>query len=227
MPVLFILSGLSVTTALLSGLFNIKNDPAKRLVFKLLGSVLFCALGLWAMYLKGSFSAYGVGVLGALILGLIGDVFLCMKGLVEPKKLMLFNAMGFFCFVLGHVLFVIIFLSVTQFHWQVLPLFLVAPVGLGLFMIFKALDAKKLNGAILGYASFLGLMLMSTVNLYLNTRSTAGILAVIAAVLFTVSDMSLALREFGNFKNKTLLIYIVQMAYYIAQCLFAITIFLF
>jgi uncharacterized membrane protein YhhN len=227
MPVLYILSGLSVAAALLSGLFNIKENPVKRLVYKLLGSVLFCAVGLGAMYARGSFSTYGIGVMSALILGLIGDLFLCMNGLAEPGKLMFFNAVGFFCFLLGHVLFVAIFLSVTTFHWQVLPVFLVVPLGLGLFMISGMLNAKKLNIALLGYSSFLGLMLMSAVNLYLNTKNIAGIFAVIAAVLFAVSDLSLALREFGKFINKKFLIFDIQVTYYIAQCLFALSIFFF
>lgn len=227
MPVLYLLGGLSVTTALLSGFFHTKEDASKRLIFKLTASVLFCALGLGAMFLKGSYSAYGIGVLGALIFGLIGDIFLCMKGLAQPKKQMLFDALGFFCFGIGHVLFVVIFLSVTSFNWYVLPLFLAVPAGLGLFMVFKALNAKKLNGALLGYASFLGLMLMSAVNLYLNTKNAAGILAVIAAVLFTISDLSLSLREFGRFVNKKPLIYTILASYYIAQCLFAFSIFLF
>lgn len=224
MPVLYVLSGFSVAAALLSGLFHTKDVPSKRLIFKLVASVLFCGVGIGALLYKGSYSAYGIGVLGALILGLLGDVFLCMKGLAEPKKLMLFNALGFFCFGLGHVLFVAIFLSVTSFNWAILPIFLAVPAGLGLFMAFKALDAKKLNGALMGYASFLGLMLMSAVNLYLHTEGVAGILAVVAAVLFSVSDLSLALREFGKFTNKKPLIYLVLSSYYVAQCLFALSI---
>ncbi len=70
-------------------------------------------------------------------------------------------------------------------------------------------------------------MLMSAVNLYLNTKNIAGIFAVIAAVLFAVSDLSLALREFGKFINKKFLIFDIQVTYYIAQCLFALSIFFF
>lgn len=224
MVFLCIVAGLSVVTALFSGFFNVRNAPSKRLIFKLIGSFLFCIAGLAAVYVKGSFSSYGVFVMGALILGLLGDIFLCMKGLAADNKLMLFNALGYFCFAFGHIAFFVIFLSITSFNWYLLPVFAAVPAVLGALMLLRVINAKKLNIALLIYASFLGLMVMSAVNLFVNVGGLAGILSIVAAILFATSDLSLAMREFGSFKNKKPLIYIIQASYYIAQCLFAITI---
>ena len=224
MVFLYIVCGLSVFTALTSGFFHLKEDAAKRLIFKLIGSILFCVVGLGALYINGAFSAYGVFVMGALILGLLGDIFLCMKGLSQDKKLMLFNALGFFCFAVGHIAFAAIFLSITPFNLYILPVMFAVPAILGVLMLLKVVDAKKLNIALLSYATLLGVMVMSALNLFVNNRGSAGILSLIAAILFAASDLSLAIREFGRIKNKRVLIYLILATYYTAQCLFAITI---
>lgn len=224
MVFLYILGGLSIITALFSGYFNVKDDPSKRLLCKLIASALFCAVGLGAVYIKNSFSAYGVFVMGALILGLLGDIFLCMKGLADGKKLMLFNALGYFCFAIGHIAFAAIFLSITRFNWYMLPVMIAVPAILGVLMLIKVLDAKKLNIALLAYALLLGLMVMSALNIFVNNRGPAGILSIVAAILFAASDLSLAIREFGKIKNKVPIIYLILATYYTAQCLFAITI---
>lgn len=222
---LYIAGGLSVMTALASGFFHVKEDASKRLVCKLIASLLFCAVGFAALYIKGSFSAYGIFVMAALVLGLLGDIFLCMKGLAADNKVMFFNAIGFFCFMMGHIAFATIFLSVVKFKLYILPVMLAGIVAPGLLMLFKVLNARKLNIALLIYGAVIGVMVMAAVNIYANyPGTTVGALSLTAAILFAVSDLTLSVREFGNFKNKAPLIFIVLSTYYIAQCLFAITI---
>lgn len=227
MAFLYTICGLSVVSALASGFFNLKDDPAKRFAFKLVASILFCAAGLAALYIKGEFSSYGIFVLGALILGMLGDAFLAMSGLAKDAKLMFFNGVGYFCFAAGHIAFAAIFLSVAKLSLYLLPLVAVVPFVLWLLIKTGVLNAGKLNIAIIIYASVLGVMVMAAVNIFVNIKGAVGILSIAAAALFASSDLALAIREFGKLKSKTFIKYFVLSTYYIAQCLFVITIVLY
>lgn len=224
MVFLYIICVLSVISALASGFFNLKDDPTKRFVFKLVASLLFCIAGLTALYAKGEFSTYGIFVMGALILGMLGDAFLAMSGLARDDKLMFFNGVGYFCFAAGHIAFAAIFLSVAKLSLYLLPLVLIIPFVLWLLIKMGVLNAGKFNLAIIIYAAVLGIMVMAAVNIFINNKGAVGVLSIAAAALFASSDLALSIREFGKLKSKTFIKYFVLSTYYIAQCLFAITI---
>lgn len=214
-------------SAALSGYFNAKEKPSLRLIAKLIASLMFCAAGLTAIFLSKNYSSYSVFVTAALILGLLGDVFLCMNGLVNKRAELLFDGLGVVTFTLGHIFFISIFLSMAPFKWYLLPAIIVLPAALSYLMKIKFINAGKLSLAFVLYSCILGLMAVSAVNLFISNINALGAVILAAGLLFTASDISFVIRRSGNISDraKKILIYVVLITYYAAQSLFAISIY--
>ncbi|MDR0696986.1 MAG: lysoplasmalogenase [Christensenellaceae bacterium] len=227
---LYITSALTLLAGTISSYLYSKQKHTLRLIFKSLASLLFCATGLLAILLSRTFSVYSLGVMAALILGLVGDIFLCLDSLLpEEKSKMLMNGIGLLAFLAGHVFFIIIFMQKAPFKLQTLPIILIIPL---LFLFAHKLrlinSPKSVVIPCLVYGMFLGLTVTSTVSLYLTERSLAHLIALFAALLFTISDSTLVIRFFSvsNERKNYILMYVVLFSYYMAQSLFAITIIL-
>lgn len=226
MVFIYIASTFSVILALLSGYFNIKEKYSARLVAKTCASFLFVASAITASFITGSMALYVVLIITALILGLLGDIFLCSKGLTNKKGTNVFSALGLFTFLAGHLVYITaFFISVNKFNALTLLTVPIIPLLLLIVYASKKITVAKFKVPFLFIYSFvLGLMLSSSLNFYLQTESTLGILVAVAGVLFSVSDSIIVLREFGNPKFHKPLVYAVLLTYYAAQVLFGYTI---
>jgi uncharacterized membrane protein YhhN len=230
MITLYITSGLSLIAATVAAYLFSQKKHTLRLIAKSLASLLFCATGLLAILMRASFSKYAIGVMTALILGLVGDIFLCLDSLIDdPKNSMLMNGIGLLAFLAGHVFFIIIFMLEAPFKLWALSIIFVLPF---LFFISHKSKFVKLPKAVLFpclvYSMFLGLTVASTLSLYITAKTLPHLLAFIAAIFFTISDSTLLIRSSSetNERKSSILMYVVLLSYYIAQNLFAITIFL-
>lgn len=223
----YVLAPLSLIFGTLSGYFNLRKKPVARLFTKGLGSLLFIAVAMVALFIKGT-SLYGVLVLGALILGMVGDIYLCMNNnIVLKEKSPYLFFVGGVCFFCGHVLFGIVYLVSLPFKLYLIPCIFVIPALLTVALALgrKKITLGKFTPFAFAYGFILNLMLVVTVNAFIfNYNNAFGILILVAGILFVISDGSLFFKEFSHLKEKPLLVYVVLITYYIAQCLFAASI---
>lgn len=226
MTFLYVLGSLSVLSAVLSGYFNVKEKAALRLMMKTAASLLFLLLGIAATAISGTYKSYAILVICALIFGLLGDIFLAVNTLATERGQKVFNAMGLTTFTVGHGFFIYIFLSGTHFNFYLLPLLLILPIALTTLVKMKIIKAGKFNIAFIAYSFILGLMAVSTVNLYINEPSSVNAMVLAAGLLFAASDCSLVIRSYSNLERRKVnyLIFVVLITYYVAQVLFALTI---
>lgn len=218
-----VLGAVSVLSAGLSGTFYLRKNPRLRFVFKFVASLCFFFLGI-AATASAQLSVYAVLVLSALSLGMLGDLFLCSEGLVLHQNKIMFDAFGLLTFLGGHLFFIALFFSTTPFDFRLLPVALILTVGLCASIAVKAVSFGKLTPVFLIYSVVLGLMVVSTLNYYLSAPSLKSTLALSAGVLFALSDSLIIFKDYGKRKGHPVLVYAVLITYYVAQCLFAVTI---
>lgn len=223
----YVLAPLSLILGTLSGYFNLKGKPTLRIFTKGLASLLFVAIALITLYLKG-ITLHGILVLGALILGMVGDLYLCMnKDIVKKEKAGPLFFIGGSCFFGGHVLFGVVYLVSVPFKLYLIPCLFVIPALLAVALVVgkKKINLGKLTPFAFAYGFILNLMLVVTINAFIhNYNNPFGVLSLVAGILFVISDSSLLFKEFSHLKGNPILIYVVLVTYYIAQCLFAISI---
>ncbi|MCL2630922.1 MAG: lysoplasmalogenase [Firmicutes bacterium] len=225
---LIILSTLSIITASFSGYFNIKQNIRLRLLFKFVASLLFLAVGFFASLQSGTDKRYFLFIFSALMCGLLGDLFLVVKGFFEDGNRIMFEVFGMASFLLGHILYIVLFITTAgAFNFAVLAIALSAPLTICLLQKFKVFDLGKLFLPATVYCTILALMTATAVNFFIQINSTPALLAMIAGILFFVSDFSLALRNYNKKITKTgvsVLVYVVLLTYYTAQVLFGLSI---
>ena len=229
MIAIYLLIPISVILGVLSGTFNLKIKPVYRILFKGLASLSFIAIALIATSLKGTFNLYSVLVIGALILGTVGDLYLCMnKDLAQPNHAPYLFLIGGACFFGGHILFAISYAVQAPLKLYLLPCILILPALLGVALLVgrKKINLGKFTPFAFIYGVILNLMLVVTVNAFVANQNLFGILSLVAGILFVTSDGSLFFKEFSHLKGNPVLIYTVLLTYYVAQCLFAYTILL-
>ena len=229
MIAIYLLIPISVILGVLSGTFNLKIKPVYRILFKGLASLSFIAIALIATYLKGTFNLYSVLVIGALILGTVGDLYLCMnKDLAQPNHAPYLFLIGGACFFGGHILFAISYAVQAPLKLYLLPCILILPALLGVALLVgrKKINLGKFTPFAFIYGVILNLMLVVTVNAFVANQNLFGILSLVAGILFVTSDGSLFFKEFSHLKGNSVLIYTVLLTYYVAQSLFAYTILL-
>lgn len=227
MIAIYILSALSIILGTLSGYFNIRKQPTRRIFTKGLASLLFIAVSLIALYLSGA-SLYAVLVVGALILGAVGDLYLCLNENIalKEKSTNLF-LIGGACFFGGHVLFSVVYLTSVPFSLYLIPCVFVLPILIGIALLIgkKKIALGKYIPFAFAYGLILNLMLVVTINAFIHNYNNAfGIISLIAGTLFVISDGALFFKEFSHLKGNRILIFVVLVTYYVAQCLFAYSI---
>lgn len=223
----YIIASLSLISAVFSGYFNVKNRPMARTSLKTLASVLFLATAIFSMFQARKDTTYTVMVLTALTAGMLGDIFLSVDGLVIEKYRNYFKVIGAICFGVGHILFSAIFLSLVD-SFEYFLLFIVGAIPVFLFIMSKIakIDFGKFTTPVYIYSLMLSLMLITGINLYIQNGTVGSLMILIAAILFTISDSCLVLKEFAYNGTHKPLIYIVLITYYVAQNLFALTVML-
>lgn len=224
----YVLSTLSTIIGVLSGYFNLKKKPVIRIFLKGVASLLFMSVALVALFIKGV-SLYSVLVIGALILGMVGDLYLCMnKELVHEEKANILFLIGGACFFGGHVLFGVTYLVNVPLNLYLIPCIFILPILLTVTLLLgkKKINLGKFSPMAVVYAGILNLTLVATINAFVqNQNTTFGVLSLVAGILFVISDCSLLFKEFSPLKGNPILIYVVLLTYYVAQCLFGISIF--
>jgi uncharacterized membrane protein YhhN len=154
------------------------------------------ALWLLAQTRQNEFSMLKKAVLAALLFSMLGDVLLMFSGA-------LFFLLGLGAFLLAHLFYIGAFTSVTGFKkgflsqnpWWATP-FVAFPVCLLIFLWNGIPPDMKLPVA--AYASVISVMALSVVNLKGKVANPAFWTLMAGAMLFLISDSSLAFAKFGQ-----------------------------
>lgn len=210
-----------------------KGNYDFELILKTCGSLCFVAVGVVAFYLTehtGKERSYSLVVIFGLILGLVGDIFLCLYegGNTHPDRKNLIQSAGVAFFFLGHICYMLNFLTLEKFNLYLLPTLLVLPI-VYIILACKVLTTSKAQNVMLAiYYTALNLILTSSVNLMIVRGVNAfTVLNLIGCVLFISSDTVLGLSWFATEKLKLPKSndYFILLSYYTAQSLFALSIY--
>ncbi len=157
--------------------------------------------------------AYRKLIVAGIVLGLVGDVTIC------AKDGFLF---GMIWFALGHLAYIASLLRITAHPLWAIPVF-VALYGAVVAVALKLREkAGNLFIPILAYAAIIGAMVSLAAS---SVTTPCGLLLLTAALLFAISDSMLAFGKVVNVLNTGQEL-ICEYCYFIAQSLFAISVYL-
>lgn len=160
-------------------------------------------------------SNYKILITIGILFSLMGDIFLML-----PSDQFL---IGLVCFLITHICFIVAFLFDSRFGRPLWPYVLLGAIAIAIFELLSGgIDtAMKLPVAI--YAAALSFMTAQAIARSLQQKSKASQLATIGAILFLISDTTLAYDRFvTGFAAAHALI---LSTYYAAQYLIALSTF--
>ena len=230
--ILYILVAVCLIFGVIKAHSRSKGNFDFELLAKTCGALTFVCLGILAFYLSKPTSenmSYGLAVIVALVLGMLGDIFLCLDDTNEhPNRKNLIQAIGVLFFFLGHICYMINMLTLEPLKLYLLPTLLIFPIIYVILAAKKVLTAGLAQNILLTiYFLALNLILTSSINLVIINGATAfTMLLLVASVLFISSDIVLGLSWFApKAKLHKHHDYYIILSYFTAQCLFALSIY--
>lgn len=218
---------LAVAGMVLQGTFircEYNEKHIKADVFKGLASLCFVTIGILGYLSVTGNNSMGCKILAGLIFGLIGDVVMNLRFILEGDAGQKAFLGGILAFLIGHVLYLMALIPCTNHLVWCIIIGGVLSAGL-LAYIFKTMEVKiafKIFGIF--YLSAVIIMTVIGIDLAIATGTIRDIVYAIGAVLFTASDIILIFNTFGGetkFSRRILnlsLYYVGQLL--IAGCLF-------
>lgn len=230
--VLFILQ--AVTTFIFLKV-EIPKPGKKSLVMKVTCSTIFILNALLAMFTAGNFSNYAFFILVGLVFSWAGDFLLHYK---TTENFFIAGVLTFLC---GHICYIAAFLNVQETYFPTAPFLdyteAILMIGGICFSQFRLYTHKAQYGkAFLPctiYMNVIMIMLVKALSLSIrfmlnNTVENAhatGIILILGAGLFTLSDFTLALLRFTHRYSQSYAIRKVNIwTYFYAQMLLGLTI---
>ncbi|MDE7190869.1 MAG: lysoplasmalogenase [Clostridia bacterium] len=229
--IMYILVAVCIALGIFKSYSRNKGNLDFELIAKTCGSLCFVVVGVLAFYLtehSGKEKSYSLVVILGLILGLIGDIFLCLYDCYsDTKRKNLIQTVGVAFFFLGHLCYMFNFLSLEPFKLYLLPTLIVLPIVYIIFACKVLTSSKAQNVMLCIYYFALNLILTSSINLMIVRGVNAfTLLNLIGCLLFISSDTVLGLSWFApSLKLPKSYDYYIILSYYAAQCLFALSIF--
>jgi len=227
MTVLYFLAGASVAVSVVTAALRNRGMERGRFVTKMTSSLLFCLVAFWAAVGRGEpMNLQAALMLGALVLGLVGDIVLGLDMFVAKSYRNFVFVLGGVPFFLGHLLYIGLLLSYGNIQWHLVAVLPIVPMFFLLLDRFKLIELKKMMVPLAIYGLVLGAMMLATLSLAAQ-GGALGRWMWYPGVLFTVSDASLFLNKFGRGpleKLRPVFSYTVMIPYYAAQGIFALTV---
>lgn len=225
---IYIVSALTIALSFALVALENKEQFAIKFALKAVASLGFVTVGILAIVNAEYFQNWHIFVLTALIVGMLGDIFLstgniCPKG----KDLDILNLAGMMFFLTGHIIYIFWLAKFVEgFNWWLVIIPIVLPIVVAILAKLKVLNTGKATVPAIAYSAVIGAMLACAINAYISPTLQGldiGKLILCGGILFSISDSFLAYYNFGN-KPHIALKYIYMPSYYIAQILFAFTI---
>jgi uncharacterized membrane protein YhhN len=158
-------------------------------------------------------SHYKILIVIGILFSLIGDIFLML-----PSDQFL---IGLICFLITHLCYIVAFLLDSKFGRPIWPYVLLAAIAIGFFELLSGGINTAMKFPVAIYAAALSLMTAQALARYLQQKNKGVLLAAIGAVLFMISDTTLAYDRFvvGIAAAHA----IILATYYAAQYLIALS----
>jgi uncharacterized membrane protein YhhN len=171
---------------------EILNKRRQIYVFKPISTLMVGAIA-WLSFLEPSRNqVYTIGVLVGLLLSFGGDV-----ALMFPENRRAF-AVGLGLFLLAHVAYTVVFLTMGRFSGRdVLSAVLLLIMGVGFYTLIKP-NLGTMRIPVVVYIVVISVMVHRAVSVLAGAAfsGTQGVMVVLGAVLFYVSDIILAASRF-------------------------------
>jgi len=226
MTPLYILASASVAVALATAVLRNLGMEKARFVTKMVSSMLFCATAFIAAALREQMSIQAASMLGALVLGMVGDIVLGLDLFAAPEYRKFVFVLGGTPFFFGHLLYIALLLSYGNIQWHLVAVLPIVPMFFLLLNRFGLIKLDRMMLPLALYGLVLGTMMLATFNLAAQ-GGWLGRMMWFPGVLFTVSDASLFMERFGRGplkKLKPVFSYTVMLPYYAAQGIFALAV---
>jgi len=227
MTVLYVLAGASVAVSAATAALGNKKKIRERFLCKMDSSLLFCLVAFWAAVERDKpMNLQAALMLGALVLGLVGDIVLGLDIFVTEEFRGYVFLLGGVPFFLGHLLYIALLLSYGGIQWHLVAVLPIMPMLFLLLNRFKLIKLDKMMIPLMIYGLVLGAMMLATFNLAAQ-GGELGRWMWYPGILFTISDGSLFLKSYGQGpleKMKPAFAYTVMLPYYAAQGIFALTV---
>lgn len=202
----------------------------RALLWKSFVSCLFIATGFFALCCQGAVPMAGLLVLGGLICGLLGDVWLDLK-FIYPDDEQLYTYAGFLAFAAGHILYMAAMLILFGGNAKPLHFIIAALVSLALGFVtvlmgpVLKLDYGKYRNISLFYGPLLFGSTVLSATLAFCTGFSEPFLTVFCfgGVLFLLSDLVLCGTYFGKGKDRPIDLILNYVFYYGAQFVIALS----
>ena len=211
-------SGILVQLLFIKAEHDKKYLPA--VILKGTASLIFVVLG-FVCAQKSINTEFAKMVKIGLIFGMLGDILLNLRYVFEKKGTLIF-LIGILVFLTGHIFYLLALLPLCT---NILLAFI---SGLGLTIliliwIFSKIEAK-MTFKIFGVFYIGAIVIMSSVALinYFSNPQTNGLIYLLGAILFTISDIVLIFNTFGK-TSKFYLRVTNLLLYYLGQLAIALS----
>lgn len=198
-------------------LFSISRGPkwlfyiSKPLPILLMATSLYLA-GIGDASFHAMNNSFGLWVLVGLLLSAMGDAFL-----MHPKDKFV---AGLSCFLFAHIAYSIgFFQTIESITWWIPAGFLAVGV-LVFLLLLPSLGAMIIPVAL--YIVVIVAMTASAAEFWVAYRSSAGLLALVGALMFMTSDLVLAIDRFRSASHFSR--HVVMVTYYTAQGLITLSV---
>ena len=226
MTALYIPAIASVAAAIVTAILRNLGMEKGRFAAKMASSMLFCLTAFWAAAQRPEMNVQAALMLGALVLGMVGDVVLGLDLFVEEKYKRYIFVLGGAPFFLGHLLYIVLLLSYGDVQWHLVALLPIVPMFFLLLNRFGLIKLDRLMLPLAVYGLVLGAMMLATISLAAQ-GGQLGRWMRFPGILFAVSDASLFMNMFGQGPLKRMrpvLSFTVMVPYYAAQGMFALAV---
>jgi len=226
MTALYTMAGASVAVSVVTAMLRNRGLEKGRFVTKMISSMLFCLTAFLAATSREDMNTRAALMLGALVLGMVGDIVLGLDLFAEEKYRRFVFVLGGTPFFFGHLLYIALLLSYGSIQWHLVAALPIVPMFFLLMNRFGLIKLERLMIPLALYGLVLGAMMLATFNLAAQ-GGQLGRWMWYPGVLFTVSDASLFLGKFGQGPLKKLepaFSYTVMVPYYAAQGIFALAV---
>ncbi|MCD7834262.1 MAG: lysoplasmalogenase [Lachnospiraceae bacterium] len=205
-------------------LTRLRGPSWQTVVLKSFTSFFFLTtLGVAALT-EGRHFQFALFVGGGLLLGLMGDIWLELKGLY-PEDADAWTMMGFLVFLVGHFFYLAAVTSVAGFRTEA---FVAGVIGALAALAFIYIGEKPMHlkygkyktiSAV--YGAILFFMAVYTVACAILLRNLGLLVMGIGGVFFLLSDLVLSVIYFGEGKDRPVALAVNYVLYYIGQYLIA------
>lgn len=224
---IYILSGLTMAACTATAVLYQMRKNVGALIAKMLAAVLFVVAGILAFSERAAGELMCALILAGLFPALAGDWFLAVKEIASDEKRDYRNfSMGVISFGLAQILYIIAFLSDADFKFApaFIPLIVLPLLGTLISVLTKQIHIeKKRLPFVICYGLLLGSTLAMAASRYYLEPTTSGLIALIGAAAFVLSDMSLACFYFATkIKDKRFFNFPVMILYFGAQVLYVL-----